>query len=557
MHIIEKYLEQKSSLSQQVKKLFSDKQIILYALIDLADDLTFCEKWLVATDLELAVVVNNQIINIFPITKVTSIKEVKSLSCTTYLFIENNDSPALFKASFSGRQNFAMGNIKYYVELLQKNNNFHYDPEDNDADSKYQNSILKPITDAKESMALNSNQAIWRLLRYLIPYKKELFIGGSGAVLATLVSLVPAYITGHLIDDIIRPYQTGAMLKEKAMSLAWMLVVTIAATKAAREFFGWLRLRKMSILGEYIARDLRKELFEHLQTLGMDFYSRKQTGSIITRVSSDTDRIWDFIAFGIVEVGISLVMLVSLSVVLVFLDLRLGLIMTLPVPLLIYAIYRHGEVMKMLFLKAWRKWSNLSAILSDTIPGVQVVKAFGQEQKEVKRFGNVNDDCLEGFNVVHQSWTKFWPFLMLGIHLVMVSVWIFALPRLFEIPGNNYISAGKFVSILLYMGMFAAPIEIIGQMSRMLSRALSSAYRIFEILDTKPSIVPNKNPHILKELKGEIEFKQVEFSYDGVRQILSGMSFKVKPGEMIGLVGMSGGGKSTITKLLRLNRNWC
>ena len=138
----------------------------------------------------------------------------------------------------------------------------------------------------------------------------------------------------------------------------------------------------MSVLGEFVARDLRTELYEHLQRLSLSFYARKKTGGLITRVSSDTDRLWEFLAFGIVDVSLSAVMLAGLGVVLVNLDWRLGLVMIVPVPVLCWAIFRHGERMHKLFARAWRKWSELTGILSDTIPGMRVVKAFNQEERE-------------------------------------------------------------------------------------------------------------------------------------------------------------------------------
>src|SRR5207247_4794738 len=110
------------------------------------------------------------------------------------------------------------------------------------------------------------------------------------------------------------------------------------------------RLRLMSILGEWVARDLRSERYEHIQRLSLSVFSRKRTGSLITRVSADTDRLWEFLAFGVVDVSLSLVMLAGLGVVLLTLDWRLGLVMTLPVPLFCWLIYRHGENISRLFI---------------------------------------------------------------------------------------------------------------------------------------------------------------------------------------------------------------
>jgi ATP-binding cassette subfamily B protein len=187
-------------------------------------------------------------------------------------------------------------------------------------------------------------------------------------------------------------------------------------------------------------------------------------------------------------------------------------------------------------------------ILSDTIPGIRVVKAFNQESREIDRFDARNDDVTEEINRIHQLWTTFWPLLMFAVHATTVLVWILAVPRL--LGSGPPLSAGVFVSFLLYTTMFVAPIEVIGQMVRTINRATSSAHRVFEVLDSEPEVKDAPAPVRLTPVRGRVTFDNVTFAYDGVRQILRGVSFDVEPGELVGLVGPSGGGKSTIVSLL-------
>ncbi len=559
---IKRYLGQREKLPAKASELIHKNKlgnIQLYALIDLNESLRFSESWVVLTETYFILMAlraeETLIFKQFELSKIAEVKEVRSLSCSSLTFIEAHDKASLAKIYFTHRQKVIMGHIKYYCENqgnfleLNRPEVSNRKESSEQADRLYQESVMQPILEAQNSVTSENAKTLWRLLSYLIPYKRELIQGTLGAVATTLVSLIPAYVSGKLIDDVVRPFQDGVLSFEEARNLGWIMLSCLALTYGLREFFIYVRLNKMSILGEKVAKDLREELYRHLQTLSMDFFSKKQTGSIISRVSSDTDRIWDFVAFGVVETGIALITLTGLSVVLMAMDFQLGLIMTLPVPLMLYGIYQHGEKMKKLFLKAWRKWSNVTAVLSDTIPGIQVVKAFNQEKKEELRFNRRNEEVTNEFNQIHDAWTKFWPFLMASFQAVLLLVWVFALPRL--IPAKEYtLSAGTFVSFLLYMTMFQAPIEVLGQVARMLNRALSSAYRIFEVLDTKATITNSDSAQTLKEVKGEVEFKHVFFSYDGVRPILKDMNFKVQSGEMIGLVGSSGGGKSTITKLI-------
>jgi ATP-binding cassette subfamily B protein len=265
-------------------------------------------------------------------------------------------------------------------------------------------------------------------------------------------------------------------------------------------------------------------------------------------VTADTDRLWEFIAFGVVDVSLSIVMLIGLGAVLLTLDWRLGLVMTLPVPVFCWLIYRHGESLNGLFTRTWRKWSRVTDILSDTIPGIRVVKAFNQETREIDRFVVRNDDVTDEINNIHALWTRFWPSLMFAVHATTVLVWILAVPRL--LGSGQALSAGVFVSFLLYTTMFVAPIEVIGQMVRTINRAVSSAHRVFEVLDSEPEVKDVPDSVRLTPVKGRVTFDNVTFAYDGVRQILRGISFDVQPGELVGLVGPSGGGKSTIVSLV-------
>jgi ATP-binding cassette subfamily B protein len=188
-------------------------------------------------------------------------------------------------------------------------------------------------------------------------------------------------------------------------------------------------------------------------------------------------------------------------------------------------------------------------VLSDTIPGMRVVKAFNREDHETRRFVRRNEDATREFNAVHRVWTSFWPALSLGIHATTVGIWALALPRLLG-ESAPALSAGAFVSFLLYTTMFVGPIEVIGQMARVMNRATSSAHRIFEVLDTEPEVVDAMEAIRLDRVKGRVTFDNVAFDYDGVRPVLRGISFDVAPGEMIGLVGPSGGGKTTIVNLI-------
>jgi ATP-binding cassette subfamily B protein len=409
--------------------------------------------------------------------------------------------------------------------------------------------VARPIREAQALVAGRQTAVVKRLLGYLGPYRVQVTLGMIAATIITIVSLVPPWLAGYVLDQVVKPVRDGVLTVERGALAAWVAVGAMALVYAVRELAAIYRLRSLSIIGEWVARDLRTGLYEHLQRLSLSFFSRKKTGSLITRVTADTDRLWDFLAFGVVDVSLSVVMLLGLSMVLLSLDWRLGLAMVLPMPVFSWFIYRHSERMSRLMLRAWRKWSRVTDVLSDTLPGIRVVKAFHQEEREVGRFSERNQDVTEEFNRLHRIWTTFWPVLMMGVYFATVVVWALAVPRLLG-QAEPALSPGTFVSFLLYATMFIAPMEVIGQMARTMNRATTSAHRVFEVLDTEPEITDRPEPVRLEPVVGRVKFEHVTFAYDGVRQVLRGVSFEVEPGEFIGLVGPSGGGKTTVVNLL-------
>ena len=549
--IVARYLEQPArlppELRRQVEALWDGAPVQLYALADLDHAQQLAETWLVLGPTHLATARRNgerwEVENVWR-SRVQAVVEAPGLSATTLTVLGRPGDPALVVVRYSHRQRRAFENLKFVLEEALEGRRV----TPSDGDGEYADAVARPVRDAQALMAGQRVAVIRRLLGYLSPYRRRLGAGMAAAAVITLVSLVPPYLAGYLIDRVIRPAQEGVVPAARAGVIAAIAIAAMALVYLIKSGAAIVRLRLMAILGELVARDLRAELYEHIQRLSLSFFSRKRTGSLITRVSSDTDRLWDFVAFGVVDVSLSVVMLAGLSAVLLTLDWRLGLVMTVPVPLLCWLIYRHGEALNRRFLRAWRKWSRMTEVLSDTIPGIRVVKAFNQEDREIERFATRSADVTEELGHLHRQWTTFWPLLTLAVQVTTVLVWVIAVPRL--LGHGAALSTGTFISFLLYTTMFIGPIEVIGQIARTLNRATTSAHRIFEVMDTEPEVRDGAQPVRLEPVRGRVTFDRVTFAYDGVRQVLKGVSFDVLPGELIGLVGASGGGKTTIVNLI-------
>jgi ATP-binding cassette subfamily B protein len=552
--IISRYIRQPARLPDdlraRIELAWDAEPVLLYALADLDAGLSLGESWMALGARHVAVArpapAGGWSIEAIERARIRAVQLTPGLSANTLLLIGTPDEEPLALVRYTQRQRGAFENIRFVLEEAIAGRDVM--PSAEEADRVYADAVARPVRDAQALVAGRESAVILRLLSYLAPYRRQVAIGLGAAAIVTLASLVPPYLAGFLLDRVVRPAQAGTLPLREAARLAWLAVGAMGALYVVRQAAAHMRLRLMSVLGEWVARDLRSELYSHIQRLSLSFFSRKKTGSLITRVTADTDRLWEFIAFGVVDVSLSVVMLLGLGVVLLSLDWRLGLVMTLPVPLFCWLIYWHGETLNARFIRAWRKWSRLTDVLGDTIPGIRVVKAFNQETREIGRFVDRNDAVTDEFNQIHRLWTTFWPLLMFAVHTTTVLVWVFAVPRL--LGGGHPLSPGVFVSFLLYTTMFVAPIEVIGQMVRTVNRATSSAHRVFEVLDSESEVRDVADPVRLSPVKGGVEFDNVTFAYDGVRQILRGVSFAVQPGELIGLVGPSGGGKSTVVSLV-------
>jgi len=554
--IVKRYTDQPSALPnnirQHIENQTAGEAVQLYAYADLDNHMMLTQQWIALTTAYLIIV---DVVDQSPgkttlicRQSIHSILEKPGLSCTVAVVQGKGKNSPLALIRYTHRQRHAMGNIVFIIAQSDNGLDIRVD----NADDKYVHAVADPVRKAQASVSINRMAVVWRLLSYLKPYRKKFVLGMAAAIAMTLLTLLSPFLTMYLIDDIYHPFMKGAISRNEALKLSGIIIAVLSVTYVFREILHWIRLRILSVLGEYVARDLRRELYAHIQKLSMGFFTKKQTGSLISRVSHDTDRLWDFLAFGVVEVTLAALMILGLSSVLLILDWRLGLIVTLPLPVLIWSFYKHSNTLKSLFIRAWRKWSQLTEVLSDSIPGIRVVKAFNQEHSEIQRFNDRNDICLTEFNDIHKVWTKFWPRILFSLHLIVITVWLFAMPRLLNQAGADLppLSFGTFLAFLLYLAMFFQPMETIGMLMRMMNRATSSALRIFEILDTEPEIVTTNDPIILDPLNGQVAFKNVSFAYDGVRLVLKNISFQVKAGEMIGLVGESGAGKSTITNLM-------
>ena len=405
---------------------------------------------------------------------------------------------------------------------------------------------------------MSRRKVLGRLLDFVKPYKTRAIIGVIMALIVMVLTFVPSIIRKPMVD-----IGLGGSGSAPAWDVFLVLFAVWAGQVLLLALLNGVQSRVMAGLGSRVSRDMRQSVYAHLHKLALSFFARKQTGSLVSRVTSDTERMWDFVTFTIVEVGISILTIVGAVVVMLFVNWRLALFALAPLPLMTLMTVFFHKRMQTVHHRVWHRWAQMSAVIADALPGVRVIKAFTQEKREINRFNERSSRVYDEEMTIINLWTTFGPLMRFCTHLGLLITWVvgglwvardYSQITVFndaELP----IPAGLMTigTLLLFDGLmnqFYRPIHMIAHMDRMFNRAATSAQRIFEVLDTQPTVFSKSDPHKPDTVHGRIELRNVSFSYDGIRRVLKNINLKIEPGHMIGLAGPSGGGKTTLINLI-------
>ncbi|HEX2670434.1 MAG TPA: DUF1854 domain-containing protein, partial [Polyangiaceae bacterium] len=307
----------------------------------------------------------------------------------------------------------------------------------------------------------------------------------------------------------------------------------------------WAQGAVLAWVSELISADLRNRAFSHLQRLSLQYFGGKRTGDLISRISSETDRICSFLSDTLIDFITDVLMVVGTSIVLFILDPLLAAAALASFPPIAWFMMRVRGALTQGFLRGNRAWALMTNILSDTIPGIRVVKAFSQERREIERFAQANQAIVANNNKVNTLWTSFWPLVALFNQLGLLVVWAVGAWQIL----HHQITVGVLTAFIAYISRFYTRVESMSRVLTVTQRAAAAAQRLFDILDRAPSVIDAKDPVPLAQVEGEIRFEQVSFRY-GSRLVLNDVSFSVKPGQMVGIVGHTGSGKSTVSNLI-------
>ena len=393
--------------------------------------------------------------------------------------------------------------------------------------------VLRQLDDEAIERPFNKRQLI-RLLAYMKPYKRTVMLSLALMVIAAVSSLGSPFLMSRAIDSL----SQGNKLVWLVLGMVALAIFDALCTRG--------RIRLMETAGRKALATLREDLFHHIQTMSFSFFDTRSAGKILVRVINDVNALNDLFTNGIVNVLIDCLVLVLLMVIMLAANWKLTLIGFSILPLLILLLFRYKNIMRHRWQVVRNKRSNMNGYLHESLSGMRVTQAFVREDENADTFANVNDDIRFHWMRAIRANALFWPLLDVTGAIGTVLVYYFGV----KLIQANTLSLADLLLILWYLGRFWMPLNNLSNFYSSLLTASASMERIFEIMDTPPMVHDSEDAQPMPPIEGTVAFEHVTFSYGPEKVVLHDVSFTVKPGQTVALVGPTGSGKSTIVNLI-------
>lgn len=368
---------------------------------------------------------------------------------------------------------------------------------------------------------------------------------------------------GSAALNLVWPYLSGTILYDKILAknpefyhffgigkYVWaliLLVLIMLVSKLVQQAVAMLQGTLMAQVVAATIRDLKQDVFASMGRLSIGFFTSKQTGSLMTRVLSDAERVTAFFLDGFPYIFVHGFTIIATYIVMFRLNWQLALVASILLPLLVIMSVKLKPKLWSLFGRRHRAERSVNSKVNDNLTGARVVKAFGQQELENERFVSPNERVKDAEIRIVKYNNRFTILYNLVQEISNIWVWILGVILLL---GTGGVELGVLITFVGYVGQLNGPMNFFSRVFHMWSDSINSAQRMFEIMDAVPEIQESDNPIALKEPKGEIELAHVTFGYDTNNPVLKDISMHVKPGEMLGIVGRSGAGKTTLVNLI-------
>ena len=389
------------------------------------------------------------------------------------------------------------------------------------------------MPEEKKRKKLLDFSVLRRVFAFTKPYKKKLYISIILSVLLAVVSPLRPYLIQYTVNVFIKDRNTNWLILITVIQIGILLIET-----AMRFYFAFLT----SWLGQTVVKDLRVKVYKKILSFNLSQFDKTPIGTLTTRTINDIESINDIFSDGLIPIISDLLSIVSILLFMFFVDWRLTLISLAPFPILIIATYFFKESVNKSFIKVRNAVAALNAFVQEHITGMSVVQAFAVEDKEFKKFKEINKEHRNANIRAILAYSVFFP--------VVEIVLAFSTGLLVWWGANNAFNAGVIIAFIMYLNLLFRPLRVIADKFNVLQMGMVASERVFKVLDNTDVTPETHNGISQITMQGKVEFDKVWFAYLNEEYVLKNISFIIKPGETLAIVGHTGSGKTSIISLI-------
>lgn len=380
-----------------------------------------------------------------------------------------------------------------------------------------------------------------RFIQYYAPYKKVFFLDLICAAVISLVDLAFPQILRTLTKTLFT--ESSDVILRALLPITLVLLIMYMIQTGCKYYVSY----QGHMMGAYMERDMRQQLFDHYERLSFSYYDQNNSGQMMSKLVSDLFDISEFAHHGPENLFISLIKIIGSFVFLFLINWKLAIPLLVIVAIMLFFSYGQNKKMQATFMDNRRKIGNLNSSLQDTLAGIRVVQSFANEDIEREKFKKSNQGFLSSKNANYRCMGSFTGgnLFFQGMMYLMTLVfggWLIA---------HGQMESADLAMYALYIGIFISPIQILVELTEMMQKGLSGFRRFLDVVETEPEIVDAEDAEPLENIKGHVRYEHVSFHYnDDDSLVLDDVSFDIQAGKSIALVGASGSGKTTICSLL-------
>ena len=543
------------------------EKVVLAAYADRNREHTPCETYLFATDKELYILSGvcvsaahpakkygnmpklesgffEHTFDSFPLTELSGFRVEELLSSGRLIAKRGEDNEPVLLAVFTNFCKASMMLFSKYAGKLAAGDQIEIDPKDDPA-SKCCPKCGMRYPDANRRVCprcMEKGKLFVRFSSFFMKYKGYLAAMLASLVLLTVMSIIAPYLSsGFFYDEVI--YGAGEFAGQILLVLG-----LIISTRLLKMIATMINNRVTSTIAAKMVFDLKKTIFGSIERLSLSFFTGRQTGGLMAQVNEDANTIYAFFCDGVPYLIVSIVQVAVLVVLLFFIQPLLALLALITVPLFFIMLRWLFRNERKLHARRYSNSRQMSGFLGDVLSGFRVVKAFSREQAEIQRFEGKNRNLAESQKKLSLFTNYAWPLAGLLLHLGNIIAW--GVGGWMVIKGYGNMTYGMLLTFIAYMNMVFDPLVFFTDFIDWAADCSNALQRLFEIMDAEPDVSERENPERPETLGGRVEFDHVSFSYQKGKKIIDDVSFDVPDGNILGIVGHTGAGKSTLANLL-------